>query len=116
MKSQADTASKELSNHIQSLWDHYLTTKLSEYTFNGNNVDIAGVLFLPHMWHSCWFSLISGISEVSKIFPFHHHPYQVFIREFFEDKARSGKYHVDGTTYAHAALECLRNMVNPSDE
>jgi hypothetical protein len=115
-ESQADTASKELSNHIQLLWDHYLTTKLSEYTFNGNNVDISGLLFFPNMWHPSWFSLISGISEVPKIFSYRAAEYRALIHEFFEDKARSGKYHVDGIIYAHAALECLRNMINPGDE
>jgi len=43
-------------------------------------------------------------------------PYRLMLSEFFEDKNRSGQYHLDGTVYAHAALECLRNMVNPNDE
>ena len=114
-KSQADTAAK-LSNHIQSLWDQCLTAKLSECTFNGNNVDIAGLLFLPSWWKSPWFSLISGISDVPNILRYHSDLYRNLICEFFENKLRSGKYHIDGTVYAHAALECLRNMVNPNDE
>jgi hypothetical protein len=114
-KSQADTAAK-LSNHIQLFWNQCFTTKLSEWTFNGNNVDIAGLLFLPYFWNSRWLSLISGISDVPDILHFHIDSYRDFICEFFENKLRSGKYHIDGTVYAHAALECLRNMVNPNDE
>jgi hypothetical protein len=110
---QAETTAKELSSHIQLLWDQYLTTALNECTFNGNNVDIAGLLFFPPMWDSRWFSLISGISQVPDIF---HFEYGHFISEFFEDKNRSGKYHVDGTVYAHATLEYFRNMLNPNHE
>ena len=114
---QADTAAKELSNHIQSLWDQYFITELDEYTFNGDNVDIAGLLLLPHPWRSRWSFLISGVSQVSNFFQQYTNPLDKnFLTNFFEDKARSGKYHVDGTVYAHAALECLRNMVNPNDE
>ena len=118
-ESQADSPAKELSNHIQSLWDQYLTTKLSEHTFNGSNVDIAGLLFFPPDWGSCWFYLISGISKVPDIFEPHYLSYNVayrrFLSTFFEDKKRSGRYHVDGTVYAHAALQCFRNMFNLND-
>ena len=41
---------------------------------------------------------------------------RLLISKFLEDSDRSGKYHVDGTVYAHAVLECFRNMVNPNDE
>ena len=118
-ESQADSAAKELSSHIQSLWDQYLTTKLSEHTFNGSNVDIAGLLFFPPEWDSCWFYLISGISKVPDIFQphfFYDVAYRHFLSKFFEDKSRSGKYHVDGIVYAHAALQCFRKMFNPDDE
>ena len=63
-----------------------------------------------------WFSLISGISEVPEIFEWFDEAYRRLLRGFFEDENRSGKYHVDGTVYAHAVLECFRNMVNPNDE
>ena len=113
---QADNT-KELSNHVQSLWDQYLTTKLSEYKLNGSNVDIAGLLVFPLEWHSRWFSLTSGTFQVPDFFrAYGWVGYQPFLSEFFEDKARSGKYHVDGTVYAYAALECLLNMINLTDE
>ena len=116
-ESQADTVAKELSSHIQSLWDQYFISKLNGYTFNGNNVDIAGILFFPPVWNSRWFSLISGISRVPDLFRrYYFYGFQHFLCDFLEDRARSGKYHVNGRAYAHAALECLRNMVNPNDE
>ena len=116
-ESQADGGAKELSGHIQSLWDRYLTSTLNRYTFDRRNVDIAGLLFLPEIWNSRWFSLISGVSEVPDIFlDCDPGKCQDFLSEFFEDENRSGKYHVNGTIYAHAALECFRNMINPNSE
>ncbi|KAF8815723.1 hypothetical protein BYT27DRAFT_7192458 [Phlegmacium glaucopus] len=123
---KADTPAKKLSSHFKFLFDQHLTTKLNEYKFNGSNVDIAGLIFFPFLWNSPWFSLISGISQVPDIFPFYavyspvhmgdEERYRRLLIEFFEDKNRSGKYHVDGIVYAHAALECFRNMVNPNDD
>ncbi|KAF8809772.1 hypothetical protein BYT27DRAFT_7187645 [Phlegmacium glaucopus] len=121
---KADTAAKELSSHFKSLLDQHLTTKLNEYKLNGSNVDIAGLVFLPFPWKSSWFSLISGISRVPDIFPFYpvyslndnEEQYRHLLIEFFEDKTRSGKYHLDGIVYAQAALECFQNMVNPNDD
>ena len=113
---QADNT-KELLNHVQSFWDQHLTAKLSEYKLTGSNVDIAGLLVLPDEWHSRWCSLTSGTFQVPDFFPMDSWvPYQPFLSEFFEDKARSGKYHVDGTVYAYAALECSLNMINRNDE
>ncbi|KAF8810394.1 hypothetical protein BYT27DRAFT_7186617 [Phlegmacium glaucopus] len=118
---KADTAAKELSSHFQLLLDQHLTTKLNEYKFNGSNVDIAGLLYFPFPWKSPWFSLISGISPVPDIFDIFpaylgdEERYRHLLIEFFEDENRSGKYHLDGIVYAHAALECFRNMVNPND-
>ena len=104
-ESQADTAAKELSSHIQSLWDQYLTSKLGEFTFHESNVDIAGILFLLPVWSLRWFSLISGTSQVPDFFlSYHFNRSQNLICEFFGDKARSGKYHVGGTVCAYAAL------------
>lgn len=118
---------REPLSHIQSLWDQYLITKLNEHRFNGSNIDIAGLLFFPDTWQSCWFSLISGASQVPDIFNGFKYvtwssldgdaeKFRLFITEFFEDRNRSGKYYLDGTVYAYAALECLKNMVNPNDE
>ncbi|KAF8809769.1 hypothetical protein BYT27DRAFT_7232197 [Phlegmacium glaucopus] len=119
---KADTAAKELSSHFQLLFDQHLTTNLNDYKLNGSNVDIAGLIFFPFLWNSSWSSLISGMSPVPDIFPFYslyyddyEERYRHLLIEFFEDKNRSGKYHVDGIVYAHAALECFRNMVNPND-
>ncbi|KAF8815033.1 hypothetical protein BYT27DRAFT_7201133 [Phlegmacium glaucopus] len=116
--SKADTATKELSSHFQLLLDQHLTTSLNEHKFNGSNVDIAGLAFFAFPWNSAWFSLISGISRVPDIFPLYTdpEPYRRLLIEFFEDKDRSGKYHVDGIVYARAALECFQNMVNPNDD
>ncbi|KAF8805708.1 hypothetical protein BYT27DRAFT_7142260, partial [Phlegmacium glaucopus] len=90
----------------------HLTTRLDECKFNGSNVDIVGLIFFPFSWSWVWFYLISGISQVPGIFPFHveYHlgdveGYRHLLIEFFEDKHRCGKYHVDGIVYAHAALE-----------
>ena len=114
---QAERTTKELFSHIQLLWDQYLTAKLNECTFNGSNVDIAGLLLFPPMWDSRWFSLISGSSQVPDIFRWYPvNKYRHFLSEFFDDKNRSGKYHVDGTVYAHATLECFRNMFNSNHE
>ena len=115
-ESQADGTAKELLSHIKSLWDRYLTSTLDQYAFNKRNIDIAGLLFFPDIWDSRWFSLISRASEVPHIFLYGPKEYHYFLREFFEDKNRSGKYHVDDTVYAHAALECFRNMINPNAE
>ena len=113
---QADNT-KQLSNHIQSLWDQYLTTELSEYKSNGSDVNIVGLLIFPYAWHWRWFSLTSGTIRVPDFLETRHSDsYQCFLSEFFEDKTRSGKYHVDGTVYANAALECLLNMINLNDE
>ncbi|KAF8809797.1 hypothetical protein BYT27DRAFT_7187682, partial [Phlegmacium glaucopus] len=119
---KADMAAKELSSHFQLLFNQHLTTNLNEYKLNGSNVDIAGLVFFPFLWNSAWFSLISGISRVPDIFafdkysrPYMHERYQHLLIKFFDDKNRSGKYHVDGIVYAHAALECCQNMVNPND-
>ncbi|KAF8810496.1 hypothetical protein BYT27DRAFT_7186573 [Phlegmacium glaucopus] len=113
---KAETAAKELSSHFQLLWDQNLTTELNEYKFNGSNVDIAGLLYFPSMWASPWFSLISSDSRDPNVFHVHSESYRHLLIKFFEDKNRSGKYHVDGIVYAHAALECFRNMVNPNDD
>ncbi|KAF8809778.1 hypothetical protein BYT27DRAFT_7135942 [Phlegmacium glaucopus] len=123
---KADTAAKELSTHFQLLFDQYLTTKLNESKIHRSNVDIAGLIFFPFPWNSAWLSMISGISRVPDIFPFNtsypfvstvvDEQYRHLLIKFFEDENRSGKYHVDGTVYAHAALECFRNMVNPNDD
>ena len=63
--SQVDGPTKELSNHIQSLWDQYFTEPLNVYTLNGNNVDIDGFLCLPPTWHRRrdWLSLTSRNSQ-----------------------------------------------------
>ena len=119
MKSRLTPHCVWLSSHIQSLWDRYLTSILDKYVFDRRNVDIAGLLFLPYRWISRWFFLISGTSEVPNIFTtFLNGPqkYRDFLCEFFEDQNRSGKYHVDGMAYAHAVLECFRNMINPNAE
>ncbi|KAF8815007.1 hypothetical protein BYT27DRAFT_7201103 [Phlegmacium glaucopus] len=123
---KADTAAKELSSHLQLILDQYLTTSLNQYKIHRSNVDIAGMVFFPFPWNSAWFSMISGISRVPDIFPLNtsypfvstvvDEQYRHLLIEFFEDKNRSGKYHVDGIVYAHAALECFRNMVNPNDD
>jgi hypothetical protein len=39
-ESQTDMAAKELSSHIQSLWDQYLTSKLGGFTFHESNVGL----------------------------------------------------------------------------
>ena len=61
----------------------------------------------------------SRASTESNIFEldsdFYNFQYRNLLSTFFEDKKRSGKYHVDGTVYARAALECFRNMFNPND-
>lgn len=106
---QADTAAKELSSHFQSLWDQYLISKLNEHKFNGTNVDIAGLLFLPQSSQSRWFYLFH-LSQVPTIFTKVEDDLRI-LPAFFEDKIRSGKYHVDGTVYAHAVLEFFRNML-----
>ena len=108
----------ELSSHIQSLWDRHLTSMLNEYAFNEKNVDIAGLLFFPLMWNFRFSpSLISSIPDLFRWhWGRHPDPYRHLLIEFFEDKDRSGKYHVDGVVYAHAALEYFRNMVDPNDE
>ena len=87
-------------------------------------------MFFPSKWRLAWVSLISGVSKVPRIFEWSSYTdawsqlhldrneseFRLLITEFLEDRDRSGKYHVDGTVYAHAALECFRNMVNPNDE
>ena len=115
-ESQAGGAAKELLRHLQSLWDRYLTSTLDQESFNKINVGIAGLLFFPDTWDLRWFSLISGTSHVPDIFLWGSEKYQHFLCEFFEDKNRSGRYHVDGTVYAHAVLECFQNMINPNAE
>ena len=62
-ESQAGGAAKELSSHIQWLWDRYLTSILDQYAFNKRNVDIAGLLFFAYRWDLHWFFLISGTSK-----------------------------------------------------
>ena len=87
-------------------------------------------MVFPSDWRSVWFSTISGVSKVPRIFQCdtridswsslvskgNGSNFLLLIAEFLEDRDRSGKYHVDGTVYAHAALECFRIMVNPNDE
>ena len=99
---------KELSTHFQSLWDRYLTSTLEQHEFKRGNVDIVGLLFFPRIWDWDW----SLDDRIPKIFLGRCAPkeYQDLLSEFFEDKNRSGKYHVDSTVYAHAALEFFRNI------
>jgi len=73
-------------------------------------------VFFPPTWHSRWFSLISGSSDVPDIFSRSREEYQDFLTDFFEDKDRSGRYHLDGTVYAHVALECFQNMINSNSD
>ena len=113
---QADGAAGELSGHIQSLWDRYLISTFDQHAFNRRNIDIAGFLFLPEIWHSRWFSLVSGTTQLPDVILFRSDQYKHLLMHFFEDKDRSGRYHVDGTVYAHAALECFQNMFNPNDK
>jgi len=113
---KADGVAKELSSHIQSLCDRHLTLTLNQHAFNRSNVDIAWLLFLPPSWNLRWFPLISGTSQVPYIFSFGPKEYRNFLRQFFEDKNRSGKYHVDGRAYGHAALECFRNMIDSNSD
>ena len=115
-KSQADGPSKELSSHILSLWDRYITSTLDQYAAFKINVNIAKVLFFPTVWGFRWFSFISGATQFPLIFLWRNPGYNRFLMQFFEDKERSGIYHMDGTVYAHAALECFQNMFNPNDK
>ena len=108
-ESQADGVGKEPSSHFQSLWDRYLISTLEQYEFNRGNVDIAELLFFHEIWDWLWSRVIPGSYEVPSIF-LCGQEYQDLLSEFFEDKNRSGKYHVDGTAYAHAALEFFRNI------
>ena len=112
---QADGAAKELSSHIQSLWDRYLTSSLDQHPFNRGNVDIAGLLFFPGIWDQRR-SIILRSSQISAILLRGPQQYQDLLREFFEDKNRSGRYHLDGTVYAHTALAYFQTMINPNAE
>ena len=93
-----------------------LGNQMFQYAFGKRNVDIAGFFLFPPTWNSLWFSLNLGTSTLPAIFSWYFEDYRHFLSNFFEDKNRSGRYHLDGTVYAHAALECLRNMINPNAE
>ena len=94
-QSQADTPAKELSVHTQSLWDQYLTTQLHLMEVISTSVVLSSCLAFDIRAGS----LISGISGVPSIFQprsYYNIAYRYFVNTFFEDKSRSGKYHMDG--------------------
>jgi hypothetical protein len=73
------------------------------------------ILIFPREWALRYLKTISGVCECPDVLENYDPPEldstresgQLFI-DFFEDRKRSGRYHVTGDDYARTALQCIQ--------
>ena len=112
---QADTDGGLLS-HVQYFWDQSLLAELNKPPLKGNEVDFAVVLILsqlsPSIWVETIFSTMKHPNELMACFACKPdmESYSPLYIDFFEDRKRSGKYHVDGEVYVRIALGFIQDV------
>lgn len=109
---KADTSGRLLSR-VRGFWDQSLIVGLDKYTSKNDEVDLAAILILPRDWAL----RISGVPEYPDVLQSYFPPvprscrgrkthFQLVIK-FFEDRKRSGKYHINGKDHARTVVECI---------